>query len=190
MGSPLDFASFDKIKSQAQDYFFQHVLSSAMAAQIVVVALACLLAYKATRAINAWFASQQEQCSEDQKYCADLTTVTPFIKVIGPLIAVFFLQIAAGIAGHFHWPRDGITTAVVIFFALFVDRLFTARMESRFWARILEIVIWFWATMHLFHLVEPWQNLLRHIHFELGQVHLTMFIIFRAFILLLLLYWL
>jgi hypothetical protein len=37
MGSPFDLAQLDKIGSQAREYFFQHVLSWAMAAQILVI---------------------------------------------------------------------------------------------------------------------------------------------------------
>jgi hypothetical protein len=46
MGSPFDLAQLEKIWSQAREYFFQHVLSWAMAAQIVVTGAALLLAYK------------------------------------------------------------------------------------------------------------------------------------------------
>ena len=53
MGSPFDLAHVDKIWSQAQAYFSQHVLSWSMAAQIVVIGGALLIAHKASRAIRA-----------------------------------------------------------------------------------------------------------------------------------------
>ena len=46
MGSPFDLTQFDKIGSQTQAYFSQHVVAWAMAAQIVVIGCALLLAYK------------------------------------------------------------------------------------------------------------------------------------------------
>ena len=54
MGSPFDLAQLDKIWSQAREYFFQHVLSWAMAAQIVVIGCALLLAYKISGGMRAW----------------------------------------------------------------------------------------------------------------------------------------
>ena len=61
MGSPFDLAQLDKIWSQAREYFFQHVLSWAMAAQIVVIGCALLLAYKISGGMRAWLRRQQEQ---------------------------------------------------------------------------------------------------------------------------------
>ena len=59
MGSPFDLAQLDKIGSQAREYFFQHVLSWAMAAQIVVIGCALLLAYKISGGMRAWLTRQQ-----------------------------------------------------------------------------------------------------------------------------------
>ncbi len=38
MSSPFDLAQVDKIVSQAREYFFQHVLSWALAGQIILSA--------------------------------------------------------------------------------------------------------------------------------------------------------
>ncbi len=46
MSSPFDLAQLDKIGSQAREYFFQHVLSWSMVAEIVVIGCALLLAHK------------------------------------------------------------------------------------------------------------------------------------------------
>ena len=59
MGIPFDLAHIDKLWFQAHEYFFQHVLSWAMAAQIVVIGCTLLLAHKASRAIRAWVTRQQ-----------------------------------------------------------------------------------------------------------------------------------
>ena len=72
MDSPFDLAQLDKIGSQAREYFLQHVLSWAMAAQIVVIGGALLLARQASRAIRAWLTNQQVQCAIHPEACADL----------------------------------------------------------------------------------------------------------------------
>ena len=89
MGIPFDHPSLDQIVSQARDYFFHHVLSWAMVAQIAVASCALLLAYKMTRVIRAWFTRQQAKCSPHQDFCRELATLTTFSKVIGPSLAFF-----------------------------------------------------------------------------------------------------
>ena len=62
-------ASFQKIWSQAQAYFSQHVLSWAMAAQIVVIVCALLLAYKISGAMRAWFAASRRNTPQIRNWC-------------------------------------------------------------------------------------------------------------------------
>ena len=70
MSISLDPAQFQKIWSQAQAYFFQHVLSWAMAAQIVVIGCALLLAYKISGGMRSWLRRQQEQyASNSRSWC-------------------------------------------------------------------------------------------------------------------------
>ena len=70
MNNSLDLAQFQKIWSQAQAYFSQHVLSWSMAAQIVVIGGAILLAHKASRAMRAWLTSQQAQyATQSRSWC-------------------------------------------------------------------------------------------------------------------------
>jgi small-conductance mechanosensitive channel len=113
-----------------------------------------------------------------------------FKRVIRSFLAFIFIWIAYGIAGHFHWPRDGLYTAGVILLALSLVRLFTEEMKNRFWARILAGAIWLWAALYIFHLIEPWLTLLSHITFNLDRVNISLLQITRALPFFLLLYWL
>jgi MFS-type transporter involved in bile tolerance (Atg22 family) len=128
----LTLAFFDKILSQAREYFFYHMLSLAMVAQIGVIGLALLLAHKTTGAIRAWLCRLQAQCPEFQETCADM----PFLKVIDPLFAVIFLWIASRTAHHFHWPREVLYTALILLVARALVRFCTTQMQNRSWARI------------------------------------------------------
>ena len=67
MSSPFDLAQVDKIGSQAREYFFQHVLSWAMAVQIIVIGCALLLARKVSGGMRAWVIRQQGQYPRIQK---------------------------------------------------------------------------------------------------------------------------
>lgn len=190
MGDPFDLAYIDQLLSQARDYFFHNVLSWAMAAQIMVVGGALLLANRASRGINAWFARLEEQCSSVPELRAELPCLTIFKKVIYSSLAFIFLWIAYGIADHFDWAREGLYAFCVILLALTLVRLFTEAMKNRFWARILAGVIWLWAALYIFQLIDPWLNLQRHIMFNLGKVHFSLYNLTRAVPVFLLLYWL
>jgi small-conductance mechanosensitive channel len=188
MGNPFDLASADKLVSQVRGYFFHNVLTWAMAGQLAVAGAACLLANKAVGALRGWFIRKQEQCTAAETHVS-LTSLKPFIRVIDSFLAFFFIWIAYRIAEHYHWPLDGLYTVGISLIALTLVRLFTAEMENRFWARIFAIAIWLWASLYIFHIIEPWHNLLRHIDFNIGRVQVSLFRISNAFLLLLVLYW-
>jgi small-conductance mechanosensitive channel len=190
MGSPLNHASMDQLVSQSRAYFFQHVLSWTMAAQLAGVGVALLLANRASVGINAWFARLEAQCSIAPDGCTELPFLTTFKRVIYSSLAFLFLWIGYGIADHFNWPRDGLYTFWVILLALTLVRLFTESMQNRFWARILAGLIWLWAFLYISHLINPWLNVQRHIVFEVGKVHFSLYNLTRAIPVFLLLYWL
>ena len=190
MGIPLNLASVDQLVSEAREYFSLNVLSWAMAAQIAVVGLVLLFRPIASRGINAWFTRLKEQCSLAPELYADLHFLMTFKRVIHSFLAFIFLWILYDIAEHFGWARDGIYTAVVILLAITAMRLLTEPMKNRFWARILAGAIWLWAALYIFHVIDPWLNLLRQIAFKLGQVQISLLQFTRALPIFLALYWL
>jgi small-conductance mechanosensitive channel len=183
-------ASLDQLGAQARDYFLQNVFSWAMAAQVAVVAVAILLAFRGVRGLDAWLARQQEQPTLPPELQAELPRLAVFKRVIRSFLAFLFLWIPYGIAGHFHWPREILYTAGIILVGLTLVRLFTGEMKNRFWARLLAGAIWLWAALYIFHLIEPWLTLLSHITFTLDRVNITMLQVTRALPVFLLLYWL
>ncbi len=185
----FDVAALEKIVSQFREYFFSHVLSMAMLIQLAVVGCVFLVAYRIFLVMHAWCQRQQDQCLARQKECDDLAIIITFLYIVRPFLAFVFLAIAWRLAGHFNWPRDGLYTAAMIFLAITLVRFFTGQMKNRFWAKILTTVIWFWAILYIFHIVDPWLNFLQGIYFEIGQVHLSLLTIARAVVLALTLYW-
>lgn len=190
MNTSLDTATFHKIWFQAREYIFQQVLSWGMAAQVAVIAGAILLARHTTRALDAWFERLQVRCASMPELCDELPLLKTFKRVIFSFFAFLLVWIALGIAQHYQWPREALYAAAVILLALTLVRLFTEGMKNRFWARILAGVIWLWAMLYIFHIIEPWLSLLSHIDFKLGQVRLSLLQISRALPFFLLLYWL
>jgi hypothetical protein len=194
MGSPFDFAHIDKIGSQAREYFFQHVLSWAMAAQIVVIGGALLLARQVSGGMRAWLTRQQAQYASHPEAGADLAILVHFVEVIDSFIAFVLVAIAYSIADHFHWPVNELFAAGMLLIGLTLVRLFTDEMRNRFWAKILAMFIWIYAfllaSLSLFDSIDLWQRFLQGVAFQLGQVHISLLQVNRAFFLLLALYWL
>ncbi len=193
MSSPFDLAQLDKIGSQAREYFFQHLLSWTMVAQIVAIGCALLLAYKISEGMRAWLRRQQEQHATNPEAGADLVILLDIVKVIDAFLAFILLAIAYGIADYFNWRHNELFAAGIILIALTLVRLFTDRMKNRFWAKILAMAIWVYAfllaSFGLFNYIDFWQRFLQGVGFQLGQVHFSLLQVIRAFFLLLALYW-
>ena len=190
MTSFMDQVSFPEIWSRFQAYFREDVLSWAMAVQLAVIAAAIILAFQAVRGIKVWLARLQEQPSLPPEMRAELPQLAVFKRVIRSFLVFILVWIAYSIAGHFHWPRQGLYTGGVIALAVTLVRLFTESMTNRFWAVILAGLIWLWTAFYIFHVIDPWLNFLSHIEFNLGQVNISLLQISRALPALLLLYWL
>jgi len=183
MGNPLDLAAVNQLVSQAREFFFQHVFTWGMVAQVAVAGCALLLAYRVMAIFRAWFSRQQVESTSLQE-------LITFSKIVGPLLAFIFLWIPYGVAEHFNWPRHGLYTISICMVAWAAVRFFTGQMQNRSWAKVLVIIIWFYTFLYIFHVTDPWFHLLQHIEFHLGKIHISLFTIERAVLLLLVLYWL
>ena len=192
MGSPFDLAHLDKIGAQVRHYYYRHVFSWDMAAQIVVIGCALFLAYKISEGMRAWLRRQQEQHATDPEAGADLVILLDFTKAIDAFLAFILLAIAYSIADHFQWRRNELYAAAMLLVGLTLVRLFTDRMKNRFWAKILTMAIWFYAvfyaTLGLFNNIDFWFRFLQGVDFQLGEVHFSLLQVNRAFFLLLALY--
>ena len=193
MNIALDLSQFQRIWAQAQIYFSQHVLSWSMAAQIVVIGCALLIAHTASGAMRAWLTGQQAQYAAHPEAGADLVILLHFVKVIDAFLAFILLATAYSIADHFNWRGNELFAAGIILIALTLVRLFTDRMKNRFGAKILAMFIWVYAfllaSLSLFDSIDLWQRFLQGVGFQLGQVHISLLQVNRAFFLLLALYW-
>jgi small-conductance mechanosensitive channel len=193
MGSPFDLAQLDKIGSQAREYFFQHVLSWAMAAQILVIGCALLLAYKISGRMRAWLRRQQEQHATNPEAGADLDILLDVVKVIDAFLAFILVAVAYSFADRFNWRHNELGVAGIILFALSLKRLFTDRMKNRFWAKILAMAIWVYAfllaSFSLFNSIDLLQRFWQSVTFQLGEVRFSLLQVIRAFWLMLALYW-
>ena len=189
MDTPSVFLSLEKIWSQVPQYLLDHVLTWAMAVQLAIGGLAFLLAHKATGAIRSWFERQMALAGLGEE-SPDLRKTRTFLKVARPLLWVLLLEIAFRLTQHFSLPGEGLATLLLLAVAAFFTRLLAAPMTDRYWAAILTVAIWLWAIGRVFHAEHIWTNLLTNIYFAIGDVHVTMLTICRAFVLSLILYWL
>jgi len=185
------FLSSGKIWWQVQQYFLNHLLTWAMAAQLAVGGFAFLLAHKAAEALRAWIGRLMVQSGlSEASHDYERRKYEMFLKVTGPFLSVIFLGIALAVAQRFNWPEEGIKVLLILSLAVFLVRFTTTPTTNRYWARILTAAIWIWAIQHLFPLEDPIIRLLDSMAVTIGQVHVSMLTISRAPLLLLILYWL
>ena len=111
MDNPFAHASLDQLMSQARAYFFQQVLSWAIAAQLAAIGCALLLGYTIGGRIRAWLRRQQEQYATNPEAGADLGILLDFVKVIDAFLAFLLLGIAYNIAAHFNWRSNELFAA-------------------------------------------------------------------------------
>lgn len=190
MGNPFDFSFVDQLIFQGRAYFSHQIFSWAMAVQVVVVASALAVSFRAYYGMNAWLTRLRDRCATDPKICAEFPRLTTFTRVIRSLLGFLVLAIIFAVAEHFNWPRDGLFTAGIILIALTLIRLIAEPMQNRFWSRILIVVIWIWAALNIFHLIEPWLAFQSHVVFNLGGVKISLHHVFRSILGFLVLYWL
>ena len=178
-----------KIWSQVQQYFLNHVLTWAMAAQLAAGGFAFLLAHIASEALRSWVGRLMDQCDLcEASHDYERRKYEIFLKAADPFLSVLFLGIALAVAQRFNWPEEGLKVLLILSFALFLFRFLTTAITNRFWAGILTVAIWIWAVQHLFPLDDPINNLLESMAVTIGQVHVSMLTILRAPLLLLILY--
>jgi small-conductance mechanosensitive channel len=181
--------SSEKMWPQVQQYLLNQVLTRAMAAQLAAGGFAFLLAHKAAGAFRSWF-ERYMALSGLSEEAPDLRKIKAFFKVARPVLSVLFLGIAFRLAHHFGWPSEGVEVLLFLALAMFLVRFLAVPMTNRYWAAILTVAIWFWAIVRIFHVDDIGTRLLTNIYFEIGNVHVSMLTIGRAFVLLMILYWL
>ena len=121
---------------------------------------------------------------------SELRKTRTFLKVVRPILSFSFLLIAFRLAHRFNRPAEGLEALLFVAVAMFFIRLLVTPMTNRFWAAILAVTIWSWTIVRIFHAEDIWTNLFTSIYFEIGNVQISILTIGRAFVLLLVLYWL
>lgn len=181
--------SLEKIWSQVQQYLMNHVLTWAMAAQLAASGVALLLAHRAARALRSWIERLMAQSGLSETD-SDRQRNEMFLKITGPFLSFLFLGIAFRVTHHFNWPEEGLRVLFTLSLAAFLVRFFTSPTTNRYWNRILTSAIWIWTILRIFDLVQPLYRLPESISFTIGQLHVSILTIIKAFLLSLILYWL
>ena len=120
------FLSSGKIWSQVQQYFLNHVLTWAIAAQLAAGGFVFLLAHMAAEAIHSWIGRLMEQSGlNEPSHEYEQRKYEVFLKTIGPFLSVLFLGIALAVAQRFNWPEEGLKVLLILTLAVFLFRFLT-----------------------------------------------------------------
>jgi len=183
------FSTSGIIWAHFQQYFLDHVLSWAMAAQLAVGGFVFLLAHKAAKALRSWIGRLIDKCGAcEASHEFDRRKYEMFLKVADPFLSVLFLGISLCVAQYFKWSDEGLKVLLTLSLSVFLFRFLTTPKTNRFWMGILIAAIWLWAIHSLFHFEDAVITLLDSIGITIGQVHVSMLTILRAPLLLLILF--
>jgi small-conductance mechanosensitive channel len=181
---------FRELASHIQTYISFQLLAWPTLIQLLVIAGAFWLARQGSRTLRGWCNTLAKECPEGASACDDVAAIIDFLTVLTPFFAALIIWVAYSVAIHFHWSQELLYIAGILFSALTLVRLFTGQMKNRFWAGALQFLIWLWALLFVLNLIEPWLAILDHVDFSFGQFRISLLVIYRAFFLSLLLYWL
>ena len=134
--------------SQIFHYVSFQLVSWPTLVQLVVIAVACWLAREATRSLRAWCDKLTEKCPAGSRAGDDLDAIIDFLGVIKPFFAAVIMWVAYELADTFPLASGIAQYSWKLFFSgLTLVRLFTDQMKNRFWAGILQFLIWLWILL-------------------------------------------
>jgi hypothetical protein len=168
MARAFDAAALWELAARIREFILVQVFSWSMPIQLAVIVGAFWLARHVTRALRAWCDRVAKKCPEGSSIGDDLARIIDFLRVVTPFLTFLIIWIAFGVAEHFQWPREALYSAGVFCIALTLVRLLTGQMQDRFWAGVLQTVIWLSATLYIFKLTKSWLAVLEHVTFALG----------------------
>lgn len=174
---------------QAQQYLTSQVFTWAMAAQLAAGALSFLLAHMASRALRSWIGSLMDQTGLGETD-PNRQRNERFLHIAGPFLSFLFLGTAFCVFHYFKGPAEGLRVLFALSMAAFLVRFLTAASINRYWKGTLTSAVWIWTILSIVGIVRPLYSIDERIYFALGNLHVSIFTIIRAFVISLIFFWL
>lgn len=104
------------------------------------------------------------------------------VPLLSSIFAIVFLRIGAIAVGRYELSIFLIDTAVRLLTAWIIIKFTTALLKDSNWARLLSIVAWGIAALHILSLLVPAVNLLDQLAIDLGGVRVSLLLLIKAVI--------
>lgn len=174
----MDFLS--QVVPQAQHWFSNTVMAEGALSQFLVILAAFLISFLAARfLIYPWVDSKIKEPGEEWKLGRLGWIMVRRLSL--PVIMVFLLWIARGVAQHYDWAHGWFYIAKILLIAWILSRLIISLImfqvkftRSRTVAVLFTLVIWLVAMLEISNLLNPALTLLDNIALSFGEIRLSL----------------
>jgi len=143
---------------------------------IVALLMACLLARPLKKRLQRVLDAQKWR----DRVAGRLVRV--FLPLISFLFAILLLRIGSETVAEYELPTALIDTAARLLTAWLIIRLSTAMLKDSNWARLLSVVAWLIAALHILNLLIPVINLLDQLAIDLGGMRISLLLLIKGVI--------
>jgi small-conductance mechanosensitive channel len=172
--------SLSQVVPHMQNWFFNTVMVKGAFSQFLVILAAFLISFLTCRfLIYPWVDSKIKEPGEEWKLGQFGLIMIRRLSL--PVIMVFLLWIARGVAQHFDWAFGLYYIAKVLLIAWILSRLIISLImfqvkvtRSRTIAVLFTFVIWLVAMLEISHLLNPAISLLDNISLNFGKFRLSL----------------
>jgi len=174
----MDFLS--QVVPQAQHWFSKTFMVEGALSQFLVILAAFLISFLAARfLIYPWVDSKIKEPGEEWKLGRLGWIMVRRLSL--PVIMVFLLWIARGVAQHYDWAHGWFYIAKILLIAWILSRLIISLImfqvkftRSRTVAVLFTLVIWLVAMLEISNLLNPALTLLDNIALSFGEIRLSL----------------
>ncbi|MDA0240121.1 MAG: mechanosensitive ion channel [Proteobacteria bacterium] len=169
-----------------QTWFTEQVLVTSSLIQLVVIAVAFILAF----AIAPWIRRGVTSIGKWRTGAPWLSTPCAAIASIAlPLSWLLLVWISSVTALQAEWPHRLLTIAVSLLTAWVVIRLASTLIRDKTWSNTVSTIAWFIAALNILNLLDPTIKVLDDAAFTLGDVSISALTVIKGVLALAVLLW-
>lgn len=170
-----------------RDFLQMYITTQANLLQLPAIFLTLFGAWLVARAIEPWLSKIARSTAVDE-FQAQFN-VANIVPLSLPALWAAALWISMVVAREFNWPSHLVSIAADLASAWLLIRIASALIPNAAIARVVAVVAWIIAALHVVGLLTPTITLLQRISFTLGNARLSLLTIVEVLLTLAVLLW-
>ncbi len=170
-----------------KDWVFTEILVFSSLGQLVVIAVAFLIARMAKPKIDEWI-TKLATWKKAEFWFFKLTQSLAILSL--PLVWIILQWFSSLVAGYAKWPHHLLTVTVSLLTAWIIIRLTSVLIRDKTWAKLIATAAWIIAALNILNLLDPTIAFLDSLSVNLGDLRLSALTVIKGMIALAALLWL